>query len=133
MEQELTVAAAARRLNLTLDAIYRLVYAGRIVARKEQRRWLIPSSAVQARLKARGLPMEPLAVDVREAGRLLSLSPRTIRRHIKAGRIQALRIGSRVLVPVEALMEILRQSDGSLRETPMSMSAIKLHKISGNH
>jgi excisionase family DNA binding protein len=53
MEQEFTVAEAARRLNLTLDAIYRLVYAGRLPARKEQRHWLIPISAIEARLKAR--------------------------------------------------------------------------------
>jgi DNA-directed RNA polymerase specialized sigma24 family protein len=31
--------------------------------------------------------MEPLAVDVREASRLLSLSSRTIRRHIQWGRL----------------------------------------------
>jgi len=53
MEQELTVSGAARRLNLTLDAIYRLIYAGRLPARKERRHWLIPSSAIESRLKAR--------------------------------------------------------------------------------
>jgi excisionase family DNA binding protein len=53
MEQELTVATAARQLNVTLDAIYRLIYAARLPARKEERRWLIPSSAIEARLKAR--------------------------------------------------------------------------------
>jgi excisionase family DNA binding protein len=53
MTQELSVAAAARRLNLTLDAVYRLIYAGRLPARKEQRRWLIPASAIDARIEAR--------------------------------------------------------------------------------
>ena len=52
-EQELTVAKAARQLNVTLDAIYRLIYAGRLPARKDRRHWLIPSSAIEVRLKAR--------------------------------------------------------------------------------
>jgi excisionase family DNA binding protein len=50
--------------------------------------------------------LEPLAVDVREAGRLTSLSPRTIRRHIKSGRIRGVRIGRRLLVPIDALREL---------------------------
>lgn len=47
--------------------------------------------------------MEPLAVSIREAARLTSLSPRTIRRHIKSGRIRATRLGRRVLVTLDAL------------------------------
>jgi excisionase family DNA binding protein len=55
--------------------------------------------------------MEPLAVDIQEAGRLLSLSPRTIRRHIQSGRIKGVvRIGRRVLVPVETLKEMVREA-----------------------
>jgi excisionase family DNA binding protein len=53
MEQELTVAKAARQLNVTLDAIYRLIYAGRLPAHKDQRIWLIPISGIEARVKAR--------------------------------------------------------------------------------
>jgi len=52
-EPELTVSKAARQLNVTLDAIYRLIYAGKLPARKEQRCWLIPSTAIELRLKAR--------------------------------------------------------------------------------
>lgn len=53
MIKELTVTQASRRLGITLDATYRLVYAGMLPARKSQRRWLISAKAVQARLKAR--------------------------------------------------------------------------------
>jgi excisionase family DNA binding protein len=53
--------------------------------------------------------MEPLAVDIREAGRLTSLSPRTIRRQIKAGRIRSVRIGTRLLVPFDALRDWINQ------------------------
>jgi excisionase family DNA binding protein len=60
--------------------------------------------------------MEPLAVDIREAGRLLSLSPRTIRRHIRSGRIKAVRFGRRVLVPMEELIRTLTDAgDGGQR------------------
>jgi excisionase family DNA binding protein len=58
--------------------------------------------------------MEPLAVDIREAGRLLSLSARTIRRHIQSGRLQAVRVGRRVLVPVEALTAMVRPTEESV-------------------
>jgi len=52
--------------------------------------------------------VEPLAVDVQEAARLTSLSQRTIRRYIQLGRLRAVRIGRRVLVPLESLRALLR-------------------------
>jgi excisionase family DNA binding protein len=60
--------------------------------------------------------MEPLAVDLREAGRLTSLSPRTIRRHIKAGRIHAVRVGRRLLVPISALRSLINQNSSRQNE-----------------
>jgi excisionase family DNA binding protein len=51
--------------------------------------------------------VEPLAVDVREASRLTSLSSRSIRRYIKTGRIRAVRVGHRLLVPMASLHELL--------------------------
>jgi len=53
MQNELTVIATARQLGITLDAVYRAIYSGRLPARKQDRRWLIPASAVAARLKSR--------------------------------------------------------------------------------
>jgi excisionase family DNA binding protein len=53
MRNELTVIHATRRLGTTIDAVYRLIYAGKLPARKADRRWLIPEWAVEARLKAR--------------------------------------------------------------------------------
>ena len=61
--------------------------------------------------------MEPLAVDIREAGRLTSLSPRTIRRHIKSGRIRGVRLGSRLLVPMRALRNLINRN--SIRQNEM--------------
>ena len=51
--------------------------------------------------------MEPLAVDVQEAARLTSLSPRSIRRYISSGRLSVVRAGRRVLVPMPALRQFI--------------------------
>ena len=53
MPKELTVVESSRRLGITLDTLYRLIYAGRLTARKVGRRWLIPVASVEARLKAK--------------------------------------------------------------------------------
>ena len=44
---------AARALGIRLDAIYPLIWAGRLEAIRQDGRWLIPASAVEARLKQR--------------------------------------------------------------------------------
>jgi len=44
--------------------------------------------------------VKPLAVSVEEAGRLVGLSKHTIRKYIRQGLIDAVRVGRRVLVPV---------------------------------
>jgi predicted site-specific integrase-resolvase len=53
--------------------------------------------------------MQPLAVDVREFARLFSVSPRSARRWIKAGRVQAIRLSTRVLVPVTECERLARE------------------------
>lgn len=50
---EMTPREAAQELGLRLDSIYSLVWAGKLPARKQDGRWLIPAAAVEARLKAR--------------------------------------------------------------------------------
>ncbi len=50
---------------------------------------------------------KPLAVGVDEAGKLLGLSPWTIRQYVARGRIRAVRIGRRVLVPMEVLEKVM--------------------------
>jgi excisionase family DNA binding protein len=54
--------------------------------------------------------MEPLAVDIKEAARLTSLSTRTIRRYIKSGGIRpVVRIGRRLLIPLASLRALIGQ------------------------
>ena len=49
----MTVREAARRLGIRLDALYSLVWVGRLAAEKQGNRWAIPVAAVEARLKSR--------------------------------------------------------------------------------
>lgn len=51
--------------------------------------------------------MEPIAVSVAEAAALLSLSQRSIRRYCAKGRIRTVRVGRRVLVPLESLHRLV--------------------------
>ncbi len=53
MQEELTVSHASRTLGIALDYVYRLIYSGKLTARKSEGRWLIPVSDVESRLKAR--------------------------------------------------------------------------------
>ena len=53
-KKELTAVEAARRLGIGLDYLYSLIWTGKLKGRKAGDRWLIPASAVKARLAARG-------------------------------------------------------------------------------
>jgi len=53
MMKELSVREATRRLGISIDALYRLIYGGKLPARKVEKCWKIPAEAVEARLKSR--------------------------------------------------------------------------------
>jgi excisionase family DNA binding protein len=52
--------------------------------------------------------VRPLAVDIAGAERLTSLSRPTLRLYIRTGQLRVTRCGRRVLIPVEALQELVR-------------------------
>ncbi len=53
-KKELSAKLTARRLSISLDALYRLVAVGKLPARKNaDGAWLIPADAVEIRRKAR--------------------------------------------------------------------------------
>jgi excisionase family DNA binding protein len=54
--------------------------------------------------------MPPLAVSVEEAAELLGISVFTVRRSIQKGLLRAVRIGRRVVVPMESIMLLLQTS-----------------------
>lgn len=60
--------------------------------------------------RRKGNPVEPLAVDIREAARLTSLSVRTLRRYVGLGRLRVVRVGRRILVPVESLKVLVAET-----------------------
>lgn len=51
--QEVSAIVAARKLGIDPSYLYLQLRAGRIAGRKVGRRWLIPVSAIDSRLKAR--------------------------------------------------------------------------------
>jgi excisionase family DNA binding protein len=53
--QMMSVSKTARKLGVTVDAVYRLLYSGRLAAaRKQDGKWRIPAQAVQERLRQKG-------------------------------------------------------------------------------
>jgi excisionase family DNA binding protein len=56
---------------------------------------------------------EKLAVDVREAAHLLSVSPRTIQNYIRVKVLPARKIGRRTVITVRALENFLRTDKAS--------------------
>jgi excisionase family DNA binding protein len=50
---------------------------------------------------------QPRVVGINEAARLLNLRPSTIRAYVARRKIASVRIGRRVLIPVEAINEII--------------------------
>jgi excisionase family DNA binding protein len=51
-----------------------------------------------------------LVVDIREAGFVMSLSPWTIRKWIRLGKIPAIRLGRRVLIEPRELRRLLKSA-----------------------
>lgn len=51
--KQITVAEAARRLGVSLNHLYSLLWAGKLEARKVNRHWRISAEAVESRRKAR--------------------------------------------------------------------------------
>ena len=61
-------------------------------------------------------PLEPLAVPIPEAARLLGISPHTIRAYIREGKIRHVRFGRRVLVPMSEVVRLSQEGAPSLSE-----------------
>ena len=53
--------------------------------------------------------MQPLAVRIEEAAKLVGLSKHTIRAYIRKGKIRAVKVGRAVLVPTAELERLVRE------------------------
>ena len=62
--------------------------------------------------------MQPLAVSVEEAARLLGLSKHTVRAYIRRGLIPATHLGRRVVVRMDSLETILARGLSDGRDGP---------------
>ena len=51
--------------------------------------------------------MEPLAVDLKQAAALVSVSVHTLRRYVRQGKLRGTRIGRRVVIPLAELRRIV--------------------------
>jgi excisionase family DNA binding protein len=52
--EEIGVAEASRRLGITMDHLYSLLWAAKLKARKVDGKWRIPVAAIQERITQRG-------------------------------------------------------------------------------
>ena len=56
MNAHLSVSETARKLGISLDGVYRLLYSGKLAGSKTDGKWHISTAAVEARLSERGQP-----------------------------------------------------------------------------
>jgi len=56
-----------------------------------------------------GERLTPKVVGINEAARLLGIRPSTLRVQVKQGKIRIVRIGRRVLVPMESIERVVRE------------------------
>lgn len=59
---------------------------------------------------------EPLAVSLKQAAFLLAVKEPTIRKHMRLGTIPRVRIGKRVLIPMKAINDLLRNGAWSVEK-----------------
>ena len=61
-----------------------------------------------------------MGYSVAEAARSLGISPWLVREQCRTGRLRHVRIGQRIVIPVDALAELLAQpqKDGAVPESP---------------
>jgi excisionase family DNA binding protein len=51
--EDFTIREAAKRLDLTLNYLYQLVWSGKLAAHRRDGRWSIPAEAIEGRLRIR--------------------------------------------------------------------------------
>jgi excisionase family DNA binding protein len=70
----------------------------------------VPMLAVLSRSVEEGKSQALRAVGVEEAARLLSISPHTVRSYVARRKISSVRIGRRVLIPMQVIDELTSKS-----------------------
>ena len=73
----------------------------------KMRRWRSRTTTGDTPMAKPGDPMEPIAVNFRDAAAMTSLSVPTIHRRVADGTIKAVRIGGRIVIPVAELRRLV--------------------------
>jgi excisionase family DNA binding protein len=55
------------------------------------------------------IPNQPLSVSFKEGAALTSVSPNTLRRYAKSGRLRTVRLGRRRVIPFDALKDLIQE------------------------
>jgi excisionase family DNA binding protein len=63
---EMTPRKVAQKLGIRLDAVYALIWAGRLPARKVNGLWRVPSAGVKERMKAQAARRDKRQICSRE-------------------------------------------------------------------
>lgn len=88
-----------------LVTIYDASYARRVYINKTS---CTIENRTQEQSTEEVMAMETMGVNVKTAAEMTSLSPHTIRTYVRAGKLKAVRVGRRVIIPLEALKELMR-------------------------
>jgi excisionase family DNA binding protein len=69
-------------------------------------------------------PKQKIAVGIREAAAMLSISPRSVQKLIRLKTLEARKIGRRTLIPVCALEALLRKDQPSALSQQMGVARL---------
>ncbi len=62
--------------------------------------------------------LQPLAVSIADAARLLALSPHTIRLYVRQGKLQVVHFGRRISIPMNEIERLAREGVPTHPKTP---------------
>jgi len=65
--------------------------------------------ALQRSMSRPGTHQPPRAVGIDGAAELLSLSKHTIRKYVAEGKLRSVRVGRRILIPIDTLEQVLQE------------------------
>jgi excisionase family DNA binding protein len=116
---EIRFVVAGQELSLSSFA-EALVREVRQLVREEMNRTLAQPTKSPMSTQNLDSKVPPQAVSVREAARLLSISPRTVDKYIALKVIRHVRVGRRVLIPMRSLNEIVSTGIPSSRRAKMN-------------
>ena len=72
---------------------------------------MMPPAVVAAPVRVGTQDLEPRAVGLKQAARLLGVSEHTVRKHVREGTLPSVRFARRILVPTKAINDLSATGD----------------------